>query len=237
MAASNGVPDIDEFAEEGDGGSGNRRLLAVIALVALIFILLWLFLSQSANVPDVVGMTLADAKIVIADAGFVVGEVDTIKAGQDRPGDVTTQAPEGGSRRLKGAQIDLTVAADADDLDNGDDDSDAGEDLSGDAGADLSATPTDTPDMGDGSSGAAIDYGPQVPQVLGMSQSKAISTLRAAGYNPVVAGHGPSTTTIAAGLVYYQNPPPGAFEPRGRTIDLWISSGPPSQGFPYPQPE
>jgi len=235
MAASDGIPEIDEFAEEGDDGSGNRRLLAVIALVALIFILLWLFLSQSANVPDVVGMKLADAKIVIADAGFVVGEVDTIKSGQDRPGDVTAQAPAGGSRRLKGAQIDLTVAAGSGDRDDGD--SDSGDDASGDTGLDLSATPTDTPDMGDGSSGGAIDYGPQVPQVLGMSQSKAISTLRAAGYNPVVEGYGPSTTTVAAGLVFYQNPPPGAFEPRGKTINLWISTGNLDHQMPYPEPE
>lgn len=237
MAASDGIPEVDEFAEEGDDGSGNRRLLAVIALVALIFILLWLYLSQSANVPDVVGMKLADAKIAVVDAGFVVGEIDTIKSGQDRPGDVTAQAPAGGSRRLKGAQIDLTVAAGSGDLDEVDRDSDEGDDLSGDTGADLSATPTDTPDMGDGSSGAAIDYGPQVPQVLGMSQSKAIATLNAAGYHPVVEGYGPSTTTVAAGLVYYQDPPPGAFEPRGKTINLWISTGNLDQGYPYPQPE
>jgi len=236
MAASDGIPEIEAVAADGDDGSGNRRLLAVIALVALIFILLWLFLSQSANVPDVVGMKLADAKIAIVDAGFVVGAIDTIKSGQDRPGDVTAQAPAGGSRRLKGAGIALTVAAgsgDADETDSGSSD----EDLYGDSDGFVSGTPTNSPDTGDGSSGGAIDYGPQVPQVLGLSQSKAISTLRAAGYNPVIAGYGPSTTTVASGLVYYQNPPPEAFEPRGKTINLWISTGNLKHQLPYPEPE
>jgi len=234
MAASDGIPEIEEVADS-DDGSGNRRLLAVIALVALIFILLWLFLSQSANVPDVVGMKLADAKIAVAESGFVVGGVDTIESGQDRPGDVTAQAPAGGSRRLKGTQIDLTVAAGNGDGQD-DDESNGDDDLTGDAGF-VSGSPTSSPDTGDGSSGGAIDYGPQVPQVLGMSQSKAISTLRAAGYNPVIGGYGPSTTTVAAGLVYYQDPPPEAFEPRGKTINLWISTGNLTHQLPYPEPE
>lgn len=241
MAAADGIPEVDALAQDdGEGGAGNRRLLAVIALVAIIFILLWLFLSQTANVPDLVGMDSADAKAAIVDAGFVVGDIETIAA--DAPaGQVTAQAPAGGARALKGAQIDLTVAKGAgdEDTDDGTGSGSDGSDQDADGGSDFvyGANATDTPDMGDGSSGAAIEYGPQVPQVLGMSEAKALATLKAAGYYPVVGGRGPSTTTVAAGLVYYQTPAPEAFEPRGKTVSIWISTGPPSEGFPYPAPE
>jgi len=236
MAAADGIPEVDALAQDdGEGGAGNRRLLAVIALVAIIFLLLWLFLSQTANVPDVVGMDSADAKVAIVEAGFVVGDIETIDSSAPA-GEVTAQAPAGGARALKGAQIDITVAngTGGDDSGGG---TDSGEDLGGDSDFDFGANATDTPDMGDGSSGAAIEYGPQVPQVLGMSESKAISTLKSAGYYPVVAGRGPSSTTVAAGLVYYQNPAPEAFEPRGKTVNIWISTGAPSGGKPYPAPE
>ncbi len=233
MASADDTLEIDDLAQDSDDGQGNRRLLAVIALIALIFMLLWLFLSQTANVPDVVGMKLSEAEATIVEAGFVVGDVETLNAEEVRPGEVAAQAPAGGARALKGARIDLTVAA------GGDFDEDAGGDdeLDGDTSNDFSSSPTDTPDSGDGSSGGAIEYGPQVPQVLGMTESKAISTLKAAGYYPVIAGRGPSTTTVAAGLVYYQDPPPEAFAPRGKTIEIWVSTGTLTHGVPYPQPE
>lgn len=245
MTASDGIPEIEdvaalgELAEDDDEGSGNRRLFAVIALVAIIFFLLWLFLSQTANVPDVVGMQRADAKVAIVDAGFVVGEIEEIDAAGAKAGEVTAQAPAGGARALKGAQIDLTVATGA--VGGGGEGAGGGtetEEPSGNTDFDYGTVPTDTPDMGDGSSGAAIDYGPQVPSVLGMTEAKAISTLKAAGYHPVIGGRGPSTTTVAAGLVYFQDPAPESFEPAGHTINLWISTGTLDwHDTPYPEPE
>lgn len=232
--ASEDTADIATVAEGDDGGSGNRRLLGVIALVAIIFVALWLFLSQTANVPDVVGLQESEARLVIADAGFVVGQIDSIAA-EAPAGEVTAQAPEGGARALAGAQIDLTVAMDPGGQDAG------GDGSSGPSGSDSTFdpdyTPPDTTNNGDGSSGGAIAYGPQVPQVLGMSEAKAVSTLKAAGYAPVIAGRGPSTTTVAAGLVYYQDPPPEAFAARGKTVELWISTGSLTHGIPYPEPE
>ncbi len=234
MASEDAILDIDGAGED---GSGNRRLLGVIALVAIIFIALWLFLSQTANVPDVIGMQESDARVAIAEAGFVVGDIETLKTTETPAGEVAAQAPAGGARALKGAQIDLTIASDG--TGTGDDGSGSAgdEELGGDTGPDFSSDGTATVDMTDGSSGAAIEYGPQVPQVLGMTEAKAISTLKAAGYYPVIAGRGPSTTTVAAGLVYYQNPPPEAFEPRGKTIELWISTGTLDHGIPYAEPE
>lgn len=244
MTASDGIPEIEEvatigeLADEGDEGSGSRRLFAVIALVALIFFLLWLFLSQTANVPDVVGMQRDDAKAAIVEAGFAVGEIEEVDATGAKADEITAQAPAAGARALKGSQIDLTVATgETGSAEGGSEGGSTTEEPSSDLDYDISATPTDTPDMGDGSSGAAIDYGPQVPSVLGMPEAKAISTLKAAGYYPVIAGRGPSSTTVAKGLVYYQDPAPDSFEPAGHTISLWISTGTLDHGAPYPQPE
>lgn len=235
MASEDAILDIDGAGED---GSGNRRLLGVIALVAIIFIALWLFLSQTANVPDVAGMQESEARAVIAEAGFVVGDIETISTTETPSGAVATQAPAGGARALKGAQIDLTVADDGTGTGGDEGSGSAGdEELGGDTGPEFSSNGTATVDMTDGYSGDAIEYGPQVPQVLGMSEAKAVATLKAAGYYPVIAGRGPSTTTVAAGLVYYQNPPPEAFEPRGKTIEIWISTGTLDHGVPYPKPE
>lgn len=219
------------LAEDDDRGSDNRRLLGVIALVAIIFMALWLFLSQTANVPDVVGLQESEARLVIADAGFVVGQIDSIAA-EAPAGEVTAQAPEGGARALKGAQIDLTVA-----MAPGGGDVGSNGPSGSDSTFDPDYTPPDTTNNGDGSSGGSIAYGPQVPQVLGVSEAKAVSTLKAAGYAPVIAGRGPSTTTVAAGLVYYQDPPPEAFAARGKTVEIWISTGTLTHGVPYPEPE
>ncbi|MBU4557213.1 MAG: PASTA domain-containing protein, partial [Actinobacteria bacterium] len=157
------------LAEDDDRGSDNRRLLGVIALVAIIFMALWLFLSQTANVPDVVGLQESEARLVIADAGFVVGQIDSIAA-EAPAGEVTAQAPEGGARALKGAQIDLTVA-----MAPGGGDVGSNGPSGSDSTFDPDYTPPDTTNNGDGSSGGSIAYGPQVPQVLGVSEAKAVS--------------------------------------------------------------
>ncbi|MDO9107836.1 MAG: PASTA domain-containing protein [Coriobacteriia bacterium] len=235
MASEDDIVGIAALSEGDDQGSGNRRLLGVIALVAIIFMALWLFLSQTANVPDVIGLQESEALLVIADAGFVVGKIDTIAA-EAPAGEVTAQAPAGGARALAGAQIDLTVAMAPGDESAGGDVGSSGPSESGNT-FDPDYIPPDSTNTGDGSSGGAIAYGPQVPQVLGMSEAKALSTLKAAGYAPVVGGRGPSTTTVAAGLVYYQDPPPEAFAARGKTVEIWISTGSLTHGIPYEEPE
>jgi serine/threonine-protein kinase len=74
--------------------------------------------------------------------------------------------------------------------------------------------------------------GPQqkdVPNVVGMSAAQATTALRNAGFNPnptYVDNDAPQ------GQVIHQNPAPGSTAPKGSSVDIQISNGPPQVGVP-----
>ena len=76
---------------------------AYIASVALIITvaLLWLTIVRS---PNVMGMTLTDAKTTVIDVGLNFEEIEMIKGGAK---EVTIQQPNPGSRLFKGAWVKL----------------------------------------------------------------------------------------------------------------------------------
>jgi eukaryotic-like serine/threonine-protein kinase len=68
-----------------------------------------------------------------------------------------------------------------------------------------------------------------VPSVVGETLSDAITALRNAGFNPnptYVKSDAPQNQVI------HQNPVPGTSEPKGTTVDLTVSSGPPQVSVP-----
>jgi hypothetical protein len=82
---------------------------------------------------------------------------------------------------------------------------------------------------------AALPSGVRVPNVLGMSQSAALSALHAAGFAGSVR-HGNTTTDVPVGAVYFMDPAAESYKPSGSTVVIWLSTGPPRGGFPYPRP-
>jgi hypothetical protein len=65
--------------------------------------------GQGDKVPDVVGLTVDDAKRILVDAGFGIGATPTTPS--DKPlGTVLSQEPKGGSRAERGTLFTLTIA-------------------------------------------------------------------------------------------------------------------------------
>lgn len=87
------------------------------------------------------------------------------------------------------------------------------------------------------SGGNAVAYGPGgrvVPTVLGLRRTAASRKLTNAGYSMSVT-YAPSTTT-ASGLVFYQTPAPGPSGGSPAHVSVWISTGVPRHGRPFPLP-
>lgn len=86
-----------------------------------------------------------------------------------------------------------------------------------------------------------IPYERLMPNVLNLKAAKASTAIRDIGLS-VQTKVGPSTTDVARGSIYYQDPPPGTEVVLGQTATLWVSSGPfditegEYTGFPYPRP-
>lgn len=233
------VPDtsVAEAASEerNDGGEGMRRVLAFVIFLGIIVVLIWLYYSQTEVVPDVTGMSVETAEQVLTDAGFDVGEVSGPADGAGAV--VAEQHAEGGRRVWKGSDIDLIVEE-------------------GQAGpAESTGTVTTQEPSGggtfvmpsitiEGGEGGAQEYvppptvspGPMVPSVLGETEAEARSILADAGYG-VTVEYGPSTTAVPAGNVYFQDPAPDTVASRGTVVEVWVSPGPPSNGYPYDQPD
>jgi len=64
-----------------------------------------------------------------------------------------------------------------------------------------------------------------VPSLLGLSPAAAGAVLAREGFGMEVAGR-ERHPTVAAGLVFWQDPPPGVVSPRGDTVSVWTSEGP-----------
>lgn len=205
--------------EETDDSKRNRSLFAGIALAVLVLLIVWWILSQLVIVPDVVGMSERDALAEIAVTGLEVGEVLRIPATKEAGGEVIAICPEEGSRVFKWRQVRLFVQTGdgTDDGAEGEDGDDTELAWGGERDGEPAAGPTRPP-------------GPQVvPQVFDMTESAAIARLRKDGYRATVE-YGESSTDVKRGLVFYQDPPPDTVAPRGTTVIIRVSTGPPVMG-------
>lgn len=216
-----------ESAEERTNGRGDpwrKAAIAIVILVAIIVVPQWWLRLQFAAVPDVIGMPRSDAERQIRAAGFEIGDsTHTLAEPGEKIGLVVQQSPGPGDRRMRGSAVDMVVAEAP---------SETTSTPSGDSEPIIGPPPV-TPDEGrktDNVTAAPesppVNSGAQVPQGIGKSASDAGAALRGAGY-AVVVKSGPSSTDVAKGVVYRQVPAPGAYEPRGTTVTIWVSTGPP----------
>jgi len=70
-----------------------------------------------------------------------------------------------------------------------------------------------------------------VPRLRGQTLEAARAELAAAGFVPEVASHDPHLTA-PEGTIVWQDPPPGVAVPRGDTVLLTVSAGPPRVAVP-----
>ncbi|MBE0476125.1 MAG: PASTA domain-containing protein [Coriobacteriia bacterium] len=219
-----------------EGETGHRRetdrrrraLLGSLVLLGSVAVVAWWALSQSALVPDVAGLTRPQAAERLQASGFNMGATTVTDASEgEDPGTVIAQEPPAGTRLFRSSRIDVTVAREF---------AEAPGRRSGSAGALLSSGYLDAPkegrevdDVRSAPDSPPAGSGPQVPLVLRMSASEARRVLAAGGYGISVARR-PSSTSVPAGRILRQDPPPGAFEPRGTVVEVWVSTGPPRRG-------
>jgi len=99
-------PPAREAARDDRGSIWGTLALAVFAAIVLLVLLT----QFTAKVPETVGLSRADAEAKLTQAGFAVGDVSEIPAGEGRPGTVAEQAPSAGTTVRKGTSVDLMVA-------------------------------------------------------------------------------------------------------------------------------
>lgn len=217
----------------GDGRNDRRltQILAALILVALLSCLVLWGVSGLKAVPDVVGLSKADAIKVLEKAGFTVGTVTEGAGAAGSAGKVLAQSPKAGDRVSAGSAVDLVVAGG----------SVAGGGTGGSTGkatgiGELPQPPPNPPreDTIVPYDSAAMPSGTRVPNVMGISEGAALSALHSAGFSGSVK-YGKTTTDVPVGIVYGQDPSAGSYASAGTTVVIWVSTGPPRAGFPYPR--
>jgi beta-lactam-binding protein with PASTA domain len=237
-----GAPEVSAQAAqpaEAEEKKDRRKILWWLLFLALLAIGVLFFLSQFAEIPDVVGMSRDEAAETLEDAGFEMGDITEVQSAEVDPGEVDAQSPEAGRRLLKGTRVDLDVAAGAGGT-SGDGDGDRDSSGYDNGGYDTGDDDDTDGDSGFAGSGGGSVGGPYVPSVQNTPEASALATLRSAGYRPYIGGYGPATAGVLEGYVYFQEPAPGTPLPLGSAIELWVSTGAPHEdgyeGVPYPGP-
>jgi beta-lactam-binding protein with PASTA domain len=199
-------------------------------------------------VPDVVGITLADANTAILSTGmFTVGTIDTEFDDVIPAGSVTNQDPTGGSTALIGSTIDIWIslgqgtfvpnlvglnpvevdtALSAADLVDGAITYQVSDTVP--AGLIISQNPTIGTEVVVGSAvDMVVSLGPpETPDVVGMTQSGAAVAIQTAGLVVGVITY-ENSDTYSAGLVISQDPVPGTGMPTGSPVHIVVSLGRP----------
>lgn len=224
-------------------------ILIAVLLVAAGLGLAWtmgLLGPQGVRVPSVVGKTQAEAEVAIVEAGFKLGEV-TEQFSAEPAGTVLSQSPLPNATAEKGSAVDIVVSQGKEMVEVptliGLSEADARKALE-DAGLSGNALPAEysgefefgvvmrqSPDAGEQvTKGTAIDYvtsrGVEVsgiPNVVGMSRSKAEQTLSEAGFKVTVKQA--FNSTVPEGSVVSQNPNAGIRAEQGSKVTIVVSRG------------
>jgi eukaryotic-like serine/threonine-protein kinase len=222
-------------------------LLAVIAAAAAG--IYWTLGGERADVPDVVGRSEAQATTTLEDAGFVVTVKDTY-SDDVSAGFVARQSPGEGTELKKGATVTIWVSRGPENVEL--------PDFRGWKAADVASwlkengfegvpKKSRSNDVEKGrvfkqapaaytsvARGATVTYWVssgteqvEVPDLTGMARADAIATLVALGLSVGVVSPEPSTT-YDVDQVIRQDPAEGEMVDKGSTVDLVVSSGPPS---------
>ncbi|MBQ9691114.1 MAG: Stk1 family PASTA domain-containing Ser/Thr kinase, partial [Eggerthellaceae bacterium] len=222
-------------------------IILAIAAAAVVAYLAVTNLSLGIEVPDVVGMTQGEAESAIKEAGFEVGTITEEYDANVLAGNVASQDPKAHSKMPADTRVNLVISKGieqsqvpnlsgrtADEAQKalaeagfvakfaGNEESDS---VAKDLIARQSPNPGDTLEKGSevsfwvstGSSKISV------PNVLGMDENTAVSTLQAAGLKANVI-EGTTSSTYSKGTVMAQDPATGQVE-SGTTITLSISKG------------
>lgn len=197
--------------------------------------------SESIKVPNVVGLTEAQATLNLQTAGLVSGTVTKVATTAVAAGMVVGQTPNAGSVVAKGTAVSLQVSQNSLAVPNvvGSEQADAESALEA-AGFVVAVTPRSSSSV---AAGRVIEQNPTagvtaqlgstvtivvssgtglvtVPNVVTMTQANAVNALTAAGFKSQVTLH---TGGGPVGTVTGQNPVGGAKAAGGSTVDITVA--------------
>jgi len=220
----------------------NLIVLQRVVLASLLFLTCVLpATARAAEVPNVVGSTLAKAEEAITKAKLRVGNVTSANSAIVLPGTIIRQDPEAGINVVRGSRVDLVVSGVAVPDVVGQKQADAQKDLTKagltvgrvttansvtvPAGRIISQTPTAGTKVALGSAVAlVVSLGGVVPNVVGLTEGAAQTAITTAGLT-VGAVTTVISVTVAAGKVISQNPAAGTKVTAGSAVDLVVSLG------------
>jgi beta-lactam-binding protein with PASTA domain len=210
--------------------------------------LLWFLGGQTVNVPLVVGETQAGAENIITAAGLRVGQISQVDTLGVAPGLVVSQSPAADTKAKEDSAVDISVSAvpqaEVPEL-VGKSESAASAALaevglrigsvgyanstSVQAGSITAQSPQPKAEVAVGSAvDVTVSKGEQqgqVPNVVGLSQSDAESTLKGAGFK--VTTTKTTSVDVPAGDVISQSPAAGTVVTAGSTVTIKVSTGVP----------
>lgn len=229
--------------------------IAVVAALALAVVLgSGLFSSgDQVRVPDLAGLTVADATTQLVDRGLALGQVS--QQASDKPkGTVISQDPPQGDLVDKGEVVDVVASSGPEQVAVptlvGLQQSQAVTALT-QAGLSLGALttvdsdrPAGTVVSADPPEGTQVDKGSavslevssgkvKVPKVVGQSEAQARATIVNAGFDVQVVKQ--ETSGATPGEVIAQSPPAGTLLQQGRVVTITVAVAPPSPS-PTPTP-
>lgn len=249
-------------ADSSNGKKKNRTpliigiIVAILAVVGIAVGLTTCGNGQGIAVPDVTGMTQADATSTLKTAGFEVS-TSTVKDDKTEEGKVVNQNPKGGEKREKGTKVNLNISGGANQISVPDLTNKTAEEarqaldavgLRGQAGtAEYSSSvavnhiikqdkTAGTKVTKDTTITYIISLGIEtldVPDVTNFGESSAVSTIEGAGFKVNITRD--YNSAVSEGLVISQNPT-GKAE-KGATITISISKGAKPEPKPEPKPD
>lgn len=203
--------------------------------------------KEQIDVPDVRGMSQAEASNAITQAGFAVGKISEQESDSVESGKVISTDPAGGSKANKGSTINIVISKGAESVSvpnlvglsiseatskaqaAGFTIYQSGSDYSSQyaEGLVMSQSPTSGQKA---SKGSAIAYvvslgasNVSVPNVVGYTEAGAKSAIESAG---LVFKKTTQASSEAAGTVISMNPSAGSSVKPGSTVTVVVSSGP-----------
>jgi serine/threonine-protein kinase len=241
------APSDDEPPEDQSRKWWAYAILAVLLLGALAFGIYKLTQPDDVRqivVPDVVGQDVETATRALENKDFQVTTQEKTDADVAK-GDVISQDPEGNSKQDKGSEVTLVVSSGPDQVTipqlQGFQYGEAKALLESDKYGLVvkkteqdSSAPQNEVINSNPPGGTPVDKGSTVtllvskgsatvPNVVGMSEDEAKSTLRDAGFK--VSVHEDSTAAAPQGQVTAQSVPQGQERPRGSTVEITVSTG------------
>jgi eukaryotic-like serine/threonine-protein kinase len=239
----------EEYPPEREPRRAGLYVVVALLVLGLIGLLAWLFADQlfgsaDVEVPEVVGMTVSEARSELNEVGL---EADIVRRNSQAPkGEVLRQDPAAGETAQEGDEVRLVVSAgvrqvevpsvvdltedeavalieDAD-LAVGQVTEEATDEV--EEGIVLSQSPEGGEEVDAGSEvDLVVSAGPElvvVPSVIGFSEDDAVATIEGEG---LVADVVTEPSDEEEGVVFAQDPSEGTEVPAGETVTIVVSEG------------